>query len=125
MATYTFNRKPDERAKAHEQDSEARDAACFLLLVGLCVVVALLTTTFPNHGKNRELTSQSVQLKEETEKLVERNERLRAEIVALRSDKFYIEAVARRKYKLIMPGETLVEPAAGGQQDIPEDVARR
>ena len=100
--------------RSHEkEDAELRNAACFLLFVCLCVVVALLTTTFPNHRRNHKLVTRSAQLKVEKTTLRKANKRLRHEIEALETDPFYIEAVARNKYRLIRPGETLIEPAAG------------
>ena len=91
------------------RDTEVRNAACFVLLVFLCVLVALLTATFPNHRRNCELVAKSTCLKSEISELCRNNEARRKEISALKNDPFYIEAVARRKYKLIKPGEMLIE----------------
>jgi cell division protein FtsB len=91
------------------RDSELRDAACFLLLVGLCVLLAFVTTTFPNHRRNCELVGKVSDLKEESLDLHQRNKYLRAEIVALQTDARYVEAVARRKLKMVRNGETILE----------------
>jgi len=91
------------------RDSELRDAACFLLLVGLCVLLAFVTTTFPNHRRNCELVGKVTDLKVESLDLHRCNKYLRAEIVALQTDARYVEAVARRKLKMIRNGETILE----------------
>ena len=91
------------------RDTEMRNAACFMLLVFLCVLVVLLTATFPNHRQNCEMVVRSTQLRSEIAALYENNEARRKEIVALKSDPFYIEAVARQKYQLIKPGEMIIE----------------
>ncbi len=100
---------PKSQASCLFEDTELRNAACFLLFVFLCVAVALLTTTFPNHRRNCELVAKSAQLRREITELCEDNEARRAQIEALKSDPFYMEAVARKKYKLIKAGETLIE----------------
>jgi len=101
----------EENGRDSSQDAQMRNAACFMLLVCLGVLVVLLTTTFPNHKKNRELIELSTTLRNDKVVLHERNEHLRREITALRTDPFYIEAVARKKYKMVRTGEVLIELA--------------
>lgn len=92
-----------------KEDTQLRDTICFLFVVCLCVMVALFTTTFPNHRRNCELIAKSAALASKIDALTRRNAHLRTEIASLRSDPFYIEAVAREKLKLIRTGEVLVE----------------
>ena len=88
---------------------ELSSTALFLLLVALGVFFVLLSATFPNHGRNCQLVATAAELKHGKEKLLEGNRHLLAEIEALRSDTFYIEAVARQRYRLVKPGEVLIE----------------
>jgi cell division protein FtsB len=75
------------------------------------VSVVLFSATFPNHRRNCKLAAKMARLVHEKSALRVQNEHFRLEIEALRSDRFYIEAVARGKYKLVGPGEILIEPA--------------
>lgn len=108
-------REDDGTGRDSSQDAQMRNAVCFMLLVCLGVLIVLLTATLPNHSRNRELVELSATLRNNKVVLHERNERLRKEIKALRSDPFYIEAVARRKYKMVRAGEVLIE--LEGSQD--------
>lgn len=100
-----------------QQETQMRNAACFFLFVCLCVAVMLFTSTFPNHRRNCELCTRSALLKKEKEALRSRNDFLKAEIIALKTDTFYIEAVAREKYDLVKNGETLIERDDFGESD--------
>jgi len=88
-----------------------RNAACFLLFVFLCVFIALFTSVFPNHKRNCELYEKGSVLRHEKDLIAKRNDYLRAEIIALQTDPFFIEAVARKKYNLIKNGELIIEEA--------------
>lgn len=96
-------------ATSEKEDTQLRDTLCFLFVVCLCVVVALFTTTFPNHRRNCELITKAAALETEIEMLTRRNEHLCAQIAGLTHDPLYIEALARRKHRLVRPGEVLVE----------------
>jgi len=95
--------------RQERQDSQLRDAACFLLVAGLCILVVLVSATFPNHERNCKLVQKRAGLERESVELRTANIRLRAEITALQGDPFYIEMVARSKFKLVKEGETLIE----------------
>jgi len=99
----------DDEVENAAHDSELRDAACFLLLVGLCVLLGFVTTTFPNHRRNCELVDKVIELKDASLDLQQRNKFLRAEIVALSNDPRYVEAVARKRFKMVRSGEIIFE----------------
>ena len=108
MSERSYWEEDDDSGKA-AQDSELRDAACFLLLVGLCALLGFVTTTFPNHRRNCELVDKVIELKEASLDLQQHNKFLRAEIVALNNDPRYVEAVARKRLKMVRNGEVIFE----------------
>ena len=116
MSERRYWEENDENEEA-SQDSEMRDAACFLLLVGLCVLLGLVTTTFPNHRRNCELVDKVIELKEASLDLQQRNKFLRAEIVALNNDPRYVEAVARKRLKMVRSGEVIFELPGDAQPE--------
>ncbi len=117
MSERRYWEEEDDEGEEAAQDSELRDAACFMLLVGLCVLLAFVTTTFPNHRRNCELVEKVAGLKDETLDLQQRNKHLRAEIVALNDDPRYVEAVTRRRLKMVRSGEVILEVAGSSQPD--------
>ena len=80
--------------------------ACLVVLLVLLGAAVLLLPVLRDHrSKEREL----VRLRAELEKLkAERNERL-AEVADLKNSPAAVEKVAREKFKLVRPGDTVLE----------------
>ena len=73
------------------------------IIIIVLILGALLV--YPGYLDLRKFNREVAELDEKITGLEETNENLRAEIKALREDRFYIEAVARDNLGLIKPGE--------------------
>ncbi|MCD5401814.1 septum formation initiator family protein [candidate division NPL-UPA2 bacterium] len=71
-----------------------------ILILGVFLV-------YPGYLDLRKFNREIVRLDEEIRELKEANENLRAEIKALREDRFYLERVARENLGLVKPGEII------------------
>lgn len=74
------------------------------------IIIVLILGTFlvyPGYLDLRKFNREIAKLDEKIIELEEANENLRAEIKALREDRFYIEKVARENLGLIKPGEII------------------
>jgi len=79
---------------------------CFVVLLVLLGAAVLLLPVLRDY---RSTEIELARLKAELEKLkAERNERL-AEVTALRNSPDAVEKVAREKFKLVRPGDTVLE----------------
>ena len=79
------------------------------LLIGLAVGTGLLILYGPGFLRWLELRARRVQLESEIATLAEKNQQLLEEARRLREDPAYAEAVARRQFGFVRPGETVVK----------------
>lgn len=79
------------------------------LLIGLLIGTALALIYAPAFLRWAELQDHRAQLRAEVAYLSGENQRLYQETKRLREDPEYAEAVARREYGFVRPGETVVK----------------
>ena len=84
------------------------DDGIFVLIVILCTFLVMILVNFPNHANNMRLLERRRSLAASVEELQRQNDLLEKEIFALKTDRYYIEAVARRKFLLVRPKETII-----------------
>jgi len=84
------------------------DDGIFLFVVILCTLLVMVLVNFPNHRNNVRLFQTRQNLASSVSELQCQNALLEKEITALRTDRYYIEALARKKFLLVAPGETVV-----------------
>lgn len=84
------------------------DDAVFVILVILCTFFVMVLVSLPNHANNVGLFQKRQSLATRVRELLEQNDLLEKEIAALKTDKYYIEAVARRKFLLVRPKEVII-----------------
>jgi cell division protein FtsB len=84
------------------------DDAVFVLVVILCTFLVMILVNFPNHKDNMRLLEKRRDLAMRVKELQRQNNLLEKEIAALKTDRYYIEAVARRKFLLVSPKETVI-----------------
>jgi cell division protein FtsB len=84
------------------------DDGIFVLIVILCTFLVMILVNFPNHASNMRLLERRRSLAASVEELQRQNDLLEKEIFALKTDRYYIEAVARRKFLLVRPKETII-----------------
>jgi len=93
---------------------------------GLLTVSMILLAVFDEHGvlAVRERKQQLEKLNQEIEKAIEDNERYQIEIEGLRKDPDVIERIGREEWKLIRPGEVMIElpdTSAPSKKDQPTE----
>src|SRR5688572_22921409 len=78
---------------------------------GLLTVSMILLAVFDEHGvlAVRERKLELEKLNKEVEKAIEDNQRYQEQIEGLRSDPDVIERIGREEWKLIRPGEVMIE----------------
>jgi len=81
----------------------------FWLLLFVVVVVFLLTTTLTAHYKNRRLAFYYTQVQNEIKVLKARNEAMRSEIHAIKTDPVYLETVIRSNLRMAKEGEIALQ----------------
>ena len=91
------------------------------LLIGLGIGAVGLLLYGPAFLRWAELKAQQEQLRAEVAYLQRENLRLYQETKRLREDPEYAEAVARREYGFVRPGETVVK----FQKDVRKEPAKR
>lgn len=82
------------------------------LALGLVLIVAMaLAALFSEKGFMNvyDFTEELEYLKKSNSVLTEENERIQKEIVALKSDPYAVEVLARDKLNLVKPGETVYQ----------------
>ena len=84
------------------------DDAVFVLLVILCTFFVMVLVNFPNHKNNMSLFQRRRSLAARVKELQAQNDLLEKEIAALKTDRYYVEAVARRKFLLVRPEEAII-----------------
>jgi cell division protein FtsB len=88
-----------------------RDDGVFLFVVVLCTLLVVVLVNFPNHRNNIRLFQTRQNLASSVGELQCQNTLLENEIISLRTDRYYLEALARKKFLLVAPGETVVLPS--------------
>ena len=88
-----------------------RDDGVFLFVVVLCTLLVVVLVNFPNHRNNIRLFRTRQNLASSVGELQYQNALLEKEITALRTDTYYLEALARKKFLLVAPGETIILPS--------------
>ncbi|MFH1421189.1 MAG: septum formation initiator family protein [Planctomycetota bacterium] len=91
-----------------KSSSIKRDDIAFIILVLLCAALVMIYVTVPNHNRNVRLFEKYHSLSENVKTLEKANGRIETEIKALKTDKYFIEAVARKKFLLLKQGESIV-----------------
>jgi cell division protein FtsB len=84
------------------------DDTVFLFLVILCTFFVMGLVNFPNHANNVDLFQRRQNLAAKVEELQRQNILLEKEIAALKTDRYYVEAIARRKFLLVRPEEAII-----------------
>ena len=95
-----------------------------ILLLSLTFFVMMITVAvFHKDGiiTVYEFQDELVELKKNNEQLKESNIRLRKEIESLKSDPFSVEKIAREKFQMGKPGETVykIVPGPRSSENIP------
>lgn len=80
-----------------------------LMAVGAAAIIALISLVISADGfvRNSELKKEKAKLEEEIEALEDENHILRQKLERLQTDPAYVEDEARKKLRLIRPGETV------------------
>jgi len=80
-----------------------------LMIVGAAALIALISLVISADGfvRNNELRKEKAKLEEEIEALEDENRILRQKLERLQTDSAYVEDEARKKLRLIRPGETV------------------
>lgn len=79
------------------------------LLIGLAIGAGLVVLYAPAFVRWAELKARQDQMQAEIATLKRENQRLYQEAKRLREDPSYAEAVARRQFGFVRPGETVVK----------------
>ena len=95
----------------------------YLIPAGFILFI-LFFTVFGERGLLRiyHLSKDRKELQKKAEELKTGNDRMKREIEALKSDRRYLESIARRDFGLVRPNEVIYQfpatqaPAAGNQQ---------
>ncbi|MBI5182971.1 MAG: septum formation initiator family protein [Nitrospinae bacterium] len=100
----------DKKGKNNKKDNKKR---IFILLIGSIVffIFLVLITIFSEDGiiYIYNLNKNLVIIKEDIDRLIDENQRLKREIEALKTDLSYIEKIAREDLGLVKHGETVFE----------------
>jgi cell division protein FtsB len=84
----------------------SRHQKVLLLSLGFFLLLVLMAVFHENGILNAYQSEQDqIKMKNENESLEARNDKLRLEIKALKSDSYEIEKIAREKLSLIKPGD--------------------
>ncbi|HWI41227.1 MAG TPA: septum formation initiator family protein [Verrucomicrobiae bacterium] len=90
----------------------------------LVVLFILYFTVFGERGLLRihQLTQEKESIRRQAEEVKVENERLKREIEALRTDRRYLESVARKEFGLVRPNEVVYQfaPAEKTPQQPPK-----
>jgi cell division protein FtsB len=80
----------------------------FLLSLGFFLLLVLMAVFHENGILNAyQLEQEQLKIIQKNEKLRSTNEKIRLEIIGLKSDPYEIEKIAREKLNLIKPGDTV------------------
>jgi cell division protein FtsB len=90
----------------------------FWLLALAGVVLAFTIATLPALARNRSLDREVEKLEQENSRLREQLNHLSLEEQALKNDRFYNEALARRDLGLVRPGERVAWTPPGQLRDL-------
>jgi cell division protein FtsB len=91
----------------------------FWLMALAGVALAFTVATLPALARTRALDQQVQELEQENTQLREQLNHLTLEEQALKNDRFYNEALARRELGLVKPGERIAWTPPGRLRDLP------
>jgi cell division protein FtsB len=98
---------------------ENRLLKIYLLIVSVLLLWLLLAPGTGVFGLLK-LRQETVRLEQQTQKLINSNEELRAEIDRLKNDPDYLERIAREKYGLLKKNEQMFDFSRSGNDDSPD-----
>lgn len=92
----------------------------FLIPCGITVFI-LFFTTFGDRGLLRiyHLNKENKEIEENVQSLKAENEKLKREIEALRSDRRYLESIARRDFGLVRQNEVIYQFPVQEKKELP------
>jgi len=81
------------------------------LIPAAVILLILISTIFGERGLLRisALNREKQELQQRSDALAQENERLKREIEALKTDRRYLESIARKDFGLVRPNETIYQ----------------
>ena len=95
----------------------------FYLIPAAIILFILFFTVFGERGVLRiyRLSQEKEEIQKKVDQIRAENEKLKREIEALKSDRRYLESIARKEFGLVRPNEVIYQfpPKAGPDQNYP------